>query len=73
MPVAGAATLMRCNANTLWRMLSHHVEKEVAAAGYSAVKSVCADECARRKGHSYITTFCDLDRSRVVFVADGRR
>lgn len=73
MPVAGAAKLMRCNANTMWRLLSHYVEKDVEATDYSVVSSVGADECARQKGHSYITTFCDLDRSRVVFVADGRR
>jgi transposase len=73
MPVSGAAKLMRCNANTMWRLLSYYVEAAVEAADYSGVKSVGTDECARQKGHSYITTFCDLDRSRVVFVADGRR
>jgi len=30
------------------------------------------DECSRRKGHQYITTFCDLAEPRVVFVAEGR-
>lgn len=73
MSVAGAAKLMRVNENTLWRMLDHYVEKEVEATDYTEVENVGIDECARQKGHAYITTFCDLDESRIVFVAEGRR
>jgi len=73
MPVTGAAKVMQANANTLWRLLSHYVEKAVEDADYSDVRDVGTDECAQRKGHNYITTFCDLEQSRVVFVAEGRR
>lgn len=73
MPVAGVAKVMQANANTLWRLLSHYVEKAVEDADYSDVRDVGTDECAQRKGHNYITTFCDLEQSRVVFVAEGRR
>jgi len=73
MPVAGVAKVMRANANTLWRLLTHYVEKAVEAADYGDVRDVGTDECAQRKGHDYITTFCDLEQSRVVFVAEGRR
>jgi len=73
MPVAGVAKVMQANANTLWRLLSHYVDRAVEDADYGDVRDVGADECAQRKGHEYITTFCDLERSRVVFVAEGRR
>ena len=73
MPVAGVAKVMQANANTLWRLLSHYVDKAVEDADYSDVRDVGTDECAQRKGHNYITTFCDLEQSRVVFVAEGRR
>jgi transposase len=73
MTVAGVAKVMQANANTLWRLLSHYVEKAVEDADYSDVRDVGTDECAQRKGHNYITTFCDLEQSRVVFVAEGRR
>lgn len=72
MPVSGVAAVMRANANTLWRMLSHYVEKAVDEADYTEIAKVGADECARQKGHSYITTFCDLVKPRVVYVAQGR-
>jgi transposase len=73
MPVAGVAKVMQANANTLWRLLTHYVNQAVEAANYSDVRDVGTDECAQRKGHDYITTFCDLTHSRVVFVAEGRR
>jgi transposase len=73
MAVSAAARLMQVNPNSVWRILGHYVEKEVDATDYSEVVSVGVDECARQKGHHYITTFCDLDKSRVVFVADGRK
>ena len=33
---------------------------------------VCIDETAARRGHDYISLFVDIDRRRVVFIADGR-
>jgi transposase len=72
MPVSGVAAVMRANANTLWRLLSHYVEKAVDEADYTEIAKVGTDECARQKGHSYITTFCDLVKHRVVYVAQGR-
>ena len=71
--MAGVAKVMQANANTLWRLLTHYVDKAVENADYSDVRDVGTDECAQRKGHDYITTFCDLEQSRVVFVAEGRR
>jgi len=73
MPVGGVAKVMQAKPNTLWRLLSHYVVKAVEDADYSDVRDVGTDECAERKGHNYITTVCDLDHSRVVFVAEGRR
>jgi transposase len=73
MPVAGVAKVMQANANTLWRLLTHYVDKAVEKADYSGIRDVGTDECAQRKGHDYITTFFDLKHPRVVFVAEGRR
>jgi transposase len=72
MTVSAASRLMRAHANTLWRLLTHYVDKAVEDADYSSLTKAGTDECAARKGHRYITTFCDLEASRVVFVAEGR-
>ena len=72
MAVAGTATIMNCLQASLWRILAHYVEATVAREDYSGLTKVGVDECSKRKGHQYITTFCDLDESRVVHVAEGR-
>jgi len=38
----------------------------------SMMMRVGVDETSVRKGHQYITTFCDLERSRVAYIAQGR-
>jgi len=72
MTVADMAKRMNCGQAALWRMLARYVNETVAMEDYSSLKAVGMDECSRKRGHQYITTFCDLDASRVVDVEDGR-
>jgi transposase len=72
MPVTSAAELASVNQMSVWRILEHYVEQAVKAADLSGLKAVGIDECSKQKGHKYITTFCDLDKARVVYVAEGR-
>jgi transposase len=72
MAVAGTAKVMNCQQASLWRILAHYVTATVAQEDYTRVTKVGVDECSKRKGHNYITTFCDLQESRVVHVAEGR-
>jgi len=72
MTVAGMAQMMNCGQAALWRILSRYVADTVAKEDYSAVKAVGVDECSKRRGHQYVTTFCDLDAARVIYVAEGR-
>ncbi|HEX5957101.1 MAG TPA: helix-turn-helix domain-containing protein, partial [Hyphomicrobiaceae bacterium] len=72
MPVAAAARLMGEHDTRMWRILHHWVEKARERADYAGVKRVAIDETAARRGHDYITLFVDIDRRRVVYVADGR-
>jgi transposase len=46
MPVAGVAKVMQANANTLWRLLTHYVEKAVEKADYSGIQD--GDEAGER-------------------------
>ncbi|MEW6326529.1 MAG: ISL3 family transposase [Thermodesulfobacteriota bacterium] len=72
MPVTSVAELASVNQMSVWRILERYVEKAVETADLSDIKAVGIDECSKQKGHKYITTFCDLDKSRVVYVAEGR-
>ena len=72
MPVSGVAAEARVHPDSVWRVLRHSVDEAVARRDLSGVRAVGLDECAKRTGHQDLTTFCDLDRTRVVSVADGK-
>jgi transposase len=72
MPVAAAARLMGEHDTRLWRILHHWVGQARERADYAQVKRVAIDETAARRGHDYITLFVDIDKRRVLYVADGR-
>ena len=72
MPVAAAARLMGEHDTRLWRIIHHYVEAALARLDLAAIKRVCIDETAARRGHNYITLFVDIDTRAVVYIADGR-
>ena len=72
MPVAPVAKELRVHPDSIWRILMHYVEEARSKLDVSSVKAVGIDECSKQKGHEYITTFCDLETSRVIYVAEGR-
>jgi transposase len=73
LPIAVAAErFLKITDQRLWRIVFHYVRAAVARMDLSAVKRVCIDETAAKRGHDYITLVVDIDGRRVVFVADGR-
>jgi transposase len=72
MPVSGVATEARVHPDSVWRILRYYVEAALARQDLSGVTAVGLDECSKQKGHQYLTTFCDLDHARVVFVTEGK-
>jgi transposase len=72
MSVSAVAAEARVHPDSVWRVLRHYVDAAVARQDLSGVTAVGVDECSKQKGHQYLTTFCDLDRARVVFVAEGK-
>jgi len=72
MPIAVAAGFLKITDKRLWRVVFHYVGAAVARMDLSAVKRVCIDETAAKRGQDYITLVVDIDGRRVVFVADGR-
>lgn len=56
----------------LWRMLLAYVDEAYAKLEMEEVTCVGADEMNRRKGHNYLTVFCDLVRKRVLFACAGK-
>jgi transposase len=72
MPVAAVARLVGEHDTRLWRVIIHYVEAALARLDLSDLRRVCIDETAAKRGHSYITLFVDIDRRKVVYIADGK-
>jgi len=73
MSVAGVAEVTAEHANRIWRILRHYVEQARLAVDLSGFHKLGLDEFSLRKGHVYMTSFSDLDASRVLYLGEGRK
>ena len=72
MPVSNAAELVGENDKRIWTIIEHYVEKAYARSDWGDVERVAIDETSRRKGHTYVTNFLDLDTGRLLFMSEGK-
>jgi transposase len=72
MPVLPLARLIGVSDGAVWRVITFHVERAIAALDLSQVREIGVDETSARRGHEYISMFYDLVRRRLVHVAEGK-
>lgn len=72
MPVKSVADLIGEYDTRIWRVLDHYVLKARSDEDFSEVESVGVDETSRAKGHKYVSVFVDLDKSKVLYVCEGK-
>ena len=72
MPVCKVAETLSVTQPRVWRVFDYWIERAFSKDDLSEVKQVGVDETSRKKGHEYITQFVDLERSRTVFVTEGK-
>jgi transposase len=72
MPVAAVARHVGETDTRLWRMLKAQVAAAHPQVDWSGVVCVGCDELSVRKGHHYVSVFCDLIGKRVLFAAPGK-
>lgn len=72
MPVLPIARLLGVDDKTVWRVVHHYVDRAVERIDASTVTQVGIDETSARKRHDYVTLVFDLDRRRLLEVADGK-
>jgi transposase len=72
MPMAAAARKLKETDTRLWRMLKAHVAAAYPEADWSKVYCVGCDEMSVRKGHRYLSVFCDLVGKRVLLAVPGK-
>jgi len=73
MSVAGVAAMVGEHTNRIWRILEHYVERARRRIDLSSFHILGIDEFSVRKGHKYMTSFSDIDSSRVIFTGESRR
>lgn len=72
MPVLAVSQLLGVSDDRVWRVLDHYVAQARAREDYSAVRRISADERSARRGHRYVTMFCDADARRLLFATPGK-
>ncbi|MDA3869711.1 MAG: ISL3 family transposase [Gammaproteobacteria bacterium] len=71
-PVAKVATMVSVHDTRLWRMLHHYIDKARRKVDFSKVSRVGMDETSSKRGHDYITLFCDMDERKLLFATEGK-
>ncbi|MDC3412616.1 hypothetical protein NC797_05530 [Aquibacillus sp. 3ASR75-11] len=56
----------------LWPVLHHYVDEARSREDYSDVDKVGCVETLRRRGHEYVSIFMDMDKRKVISVAEGK-
>ena len=72
MPVKAVAEQANIYSDVLWRMIDYYVSKAYAEIDMKNVKNVGIDETSSKRGHDYVTTFVDMDKSKVIFATEGK-
>jgi transposase len=72
MTVTAIAEIIDEHDTRIWRVIEHYVSEARSNENFSEVKSVGVDETSRAKGHEYVSVFIDLDKSRVIYVCEGK-
>lgn len=72
MPVTEVAALTGEHDTLLWRIIRHYVGNAYAQKDMGRVTKVGIDETSTRKGHHYISVFVDMEKSDVLYCAQGK-
>lgn len=72
MSILAISKLLDESNGRLWRIVHRYANKYVESLNLSNVTKIGLDETSR-KGHEYITVFIDIDTSRIIYIADGKK
>lgn len=72
MPVLTLSKIFGESNGKLWRVIHRFSREYVENLDFSKVTKIGLDETSK-KGHSYLTVFIDLDTSKIIYIADGKK
>jgi len=72
MSILSISKMLNESNGRLWRIVHRYAKEYIENLEFSKVTKIGLDETSR-KGHEYITVFIDLDTSKVLYIADGKK
>ena len=72
MSILSISRLLKESNGRLWRIVKRYAKEYVESLEFSKVKRIGLDETSK-KGHDYLTVFVDLDTSKIMYIADGKK
>jgi len=72
MPTKTIASFVNEHDTKLWRMVHHYVDQAREKADHSNVRRIGIDETSSKRGHNYVTLFVDIEKPRILYVAEGK-
>lgn len=73
LPVANVAELLGMDWKTVKEIDKRALQRTFSDPDYSGLRLLAIDEISYKKHHKYLTLVLDLERTRVVWVGEGRR
>jgi transposase len=72
MPVKSVGSLFGEHDTRLWRVLHHYIDTARDKLDFSNVQRVGMDKTACKRGHDYISIFCEMDEKKLLFATEGK-
>lgn len=72
MPMSVAGDYLSIDGRRIWTIINKKVSYALSSQPLEPVEHLGVDETSSKKGHQYITVFTDVDRKKVVGVAQGK-
>jgi transposase len=72
MPMSTAGEYLDIDGRRIWTIINKMVSQALSSQALEPVNHLCVDETSSKKGHQYITVFTDVDRKKVVGIAEEK-
>ena len=72
MPILSISKLLKESNGKIWRIVKKYADKYIEELDFSNTRIIGMDETSV-KGHNYITLFMDMETSKVMYIAEGKK
>ena len=70
--ILSISKLLKESNGKIWRIVKKYTDKYIETLDFSNTRIIGIDETSV-KGHNYITLFMDMETSKVMYIAEGKK